>query len=217
MKIPGDKPGRALYLGLLPAWGLPGLLDWWFHRRSRIEEPNHGGVRESLIHMLMLAEGGLPIGLALFAEINPLVLSLMTGAAVAHEATVTWDLRVATASEREVVPAEQQTHSFLEAIPFTLALLTALHASAPQARRPSRSTWRLHRRPTPLPPAYVASVLLAGTFLSVVPHVEELVRCAGAPIELAESDVGATVRFPASGAAPDRKGGRTLPVRVQSD
>ena len=214
MKIPGDKPGRALYLGLLPAWGLPGLLDWWFHRRSRIEEPNHGGVRESMIHMLMLAEGGLPIGLALFVEINPLVLSLMTGAALVHEATVTWDLRVATASEREVVPGEQQTHSFLETIPFALALLAALHALAPEARQPSRSTWRLHRRPTPLPPAYVASVLLAGTLLSVVPHVEELVRCARAPMKVAESDVGATVKLPASGAAPDRKHEEPPPVPI---
>jgi hypothetical protein len=109
-----DAAGRLLYYGLIPAWALPGLADWWFHRRSAIEEPENGSTNESLMHLAMLAEGSIPIGLALLAEINPLVLSLMLGAALAHEATVTWDLSIATGSQREVVPLEQQTHSLLE-------------------------------------------------------------------------------------------------------
>ena len=60
-----------LYWGLIPAWGVPGLVDWWFHRRSGIERPDHGGTEESLIHSLMLAESGLPVLLALLGEVNP--------------------------------------------------------------------------------------------------------------------------------------------------
>src|SRR5580698_2792253 len=104
--LPADAVGRALFLGVLPAWGIPGLADWWFHRQSAIQEPDHGGERESLLHVLMFAEGFVPMGLALFAEFNPAALTLIGGSALVHQLTALWDLRVATASEREVSPGE---------------------------------------------------------------------------------------------------------------
>ena len=72
----------ALLYGLLPMWMAVALLDWWHHRRARIEET--AGTRESLIHCLMLAEGGLPLLLALFLEVNAPLLALMAVAFLAH-------------------------------------------------------------------------------------------------------------------------------------
>jgi hypothetical protein len=123
-----DPAGRVLFLGVLPAWGLPGLVDWYLHRRTQIDKPGHGGSRESAIHLLMLVEGFVPLALVVFAEVNPLVLVLMGGAALLHEATAYWYLSVATSSDREVGPAEQQVHSVRETVPFLLVVLAALHA-----------------------------------------------------------------------------------------
>src|SRR5947208_2924975 len=55
---------RYLLYGVVPAWFVPGVLDWLQHRRTRIERT--AGVRESLIHLLMMTEIGVPITLALF-------------------------------------------------------------------------------------------------------------------------------------------------------
>jgi hypothetical protein len=174
---PERVSGRLLYNGLLPLWGIPGLIDWWFHRRSHIEEPGHGGAKESALHLVLLGEGAVPIALALFSQLNPLSLALMTGSAVVHEATVCWDLSVATASERKVSPGEQLIHSALEVTPFLLVLLAGLHAGPSIERQTPSDRWRLQRRSTPLSAAYVAVVLALGGLLSGLPHAEELLRC----------------------------------------
>ena len=172
-----DAAGRVLFGVLLPLWALPGLVDWWFHRRSDIQEPKNGGVRESLLHLVMLGEGAPSLGLALWAEINPLVLTLMAGGAILHEATVTRDLAVASESDRQVTPGEQQVHSFLETIPFLLVLLSALHAQPGIRDLPADPRWALRSKAQPLPRRYVAGVVLLGTLLGALPHTEELIRC----------------------------------------
>ena len=173
---PDGLTGRVLYLGILPAWGLPGLADWACHRRSRIEDPERGGLRESLLHILMFAEGAIPLGLTLLAETNPLAVSVLTGSAVLHEATANWDLRVAVESDREISPFEQQIHTALEAIPFVVCLLSALQMSS--TRGTAHPRWRIRRKSHPLPAAYVAAVLLVTGVTGVLPHLEELWRCA---------------------------------------
>jgi hypothetical protein len=173
--LPTDAAGRALFLAVLPAWGIPGLADWWFHRRSAIQEPGHGGVRESLLHILMFAEGSAPLGLALLAELNPAALTLLAGSAVAHQATALWDLRVAHSSEREVTPGEQQIHTALEAIPFVVCLLALLHGVT--AADPSNPRWRLRTKVNPLPVRYVLGVVALAGATGAAPHLEELVRC----------------------------------------
>jgi hypothetical protein len=172
---PDDPAGRLLYLGLLPAWGLPGLADWVCHRRSRIEDPERGGRRESLLHILMFMEGAIPLGLTLLAETNPLVVSTLAVSAAVHEATANWDLRVAHHSDREVSPFEQQVHTALEAIPFVVCLLSALQGQSSEGwtRRP----WELRRKSRPLPAAYVLGILLATGITGVLPHLEEFWRC----------------------------------------
>jgi len=44
---------------ILPLWSAAGLADWWMRRRSDIEHT--AGARESAIHTLMMAEGGIPL------------------------------------------------------------------------------------------------------------------------------------------------------------
>ncbi len=141
-----------LWWGLIPAWGVPGLVDWWYHRRSGIERPDHGGTEESLIHSLMLAESGLPVLLALLGEANPAALAVMTAAALAHEAAARRDVALASGSAREVTAGEQQTHSFLETLPFVLVGLLAA-SNWPRLRSTWRqpSSWRLRRRDALLP------------------------------------------------------------------
>ena len=142
------------------------------HRRSRIEIPENGGLRESLLHVLMLTEGAIPLGLTLFAEPTPLMVSALAASAVVHQTTAAWDVRVADDSDRRVSPLEQQIHSALEATPFIVCLLGALRMTG-TADRP----WKMRRTSRPLPATYVAAVLLATAATGVLPHVEELWRC----------------------------------------
>jgi hypothetical protein len=56
---PADASLRYLMYVLLPAWFVPGVVDWWMHRRTRIERTS--GLPESLIHALMMTEVGVPV------------------------------------------------------------------------------------------------------------------------------------------------------------
>jgi hypothetical protein len=170
---------RYLLYGLLPAWFIPALLDWNQHRRSRIEITS--GTRESLIHLLMMAEVGVPITLVLLCEINPLVLSTILASIAAHEATALWDVTAAERSGRRVTTWEQHVHSFLESLPIMAAsALGCLHwrevrELARGAR--SRDAWRLRWKQNPLPGGYLAAVAAAVAAAIVVPYGEELYRC----------------------------------------
>src|SRR5436305_4005239 len=50
---------RYLLYFLMPLWMVTGLLDWYHHRRTKIEKT--AGTHESMIHILMMSEIGLPI------------------------------------------------------------------------------------------------------------------------------------------------------------
>jgi hypothetical protein len=54
---------------VLPLWVIAGFADYLCHRASNIGHAN--GMRESIIHWLMLAEVGLPLGLAVFSVSTP--------------------------------------------------------------------------------------------------------------------------------------------------
>ncbi len=176
----GDATTRYLLYGLLPSWFAPGLADWVMHRRTRIEET--AGLKESLIHSLMMTEVGIPIALTLRYEINPLLLSVQLGATAAHEATALWDVRTAVRSERDVKPLEQHIHSFLESLPFAaLASLMCLHAdqvkSLLRGGRDDPHAWRLVPRRRPLSRGYLAGVGAAIGACVLLPYGEELLRC----------------------------------------
>ena len=163
---------RSLLIGLLcltlPPWLLAGFADWFCHRRTLIERT--AGPRESALHLLLYLSIAVPLGLALFLEINALLLAFMTVCVLAHMAVSLWDTRYAQ-PRRHISPLEQQIHSYLEMLPvFALALAIVLHWEA--VRDPA---WSLSVRRQPLPAAWSWGVLLA-----LVPGllliVEELLR-----------------------------------------
>jgi hypothetical protein len=169
---------RFLLYGVLPLWFVPSVADWWMHRRSHIEDTS--GVRESAVHALMMTEAGIPVAAGLLAKVNPLVLTTMAGAAVAHGATAVWDVTLAT-HEREVHPVEQHIHSFLEVLPLTAAAFTAcLHWDMVRATvrgDGGADRWKLLPKDRPLPAPYLAGIAGAIGVFVVLPYAEEMVRC----------------------------------------
>ncbi len=171
-KSPPKRRARSFFLLIaLPAWLGPGLLDWWCHRRTHIEEPGNGGVKESFIHSVMFGEAGVPILLAATFEMNPLLITLMTGGAAVHEATAMLDVRVALESDRRLSQWEQHVHSFLEVMPFWIVPLMAL------LHEPMTARWSLTRRPSVLSKRDLAVVASGVTVLGALPYVEEFLRC----------------------------------------
>lgn len=169
---------RILLYGVLPLWFVPSVADWAMHRRTHIEDTT--GVRESAVHALMMTEAGIPVVAALVARINPLVLTTMGAAALAHGATAVWDVALAS-GDRELRPIEQHIHSFLEVLPLSAATFTAaLHWDQVRAAlRGGRSPddWKLLPKDRPLPAPYLAGIAAAVGLFVVAPYTEEMVRC----------------------------------------
>lgn len=172
-----DVARLALMYFVMPVWLVVGFADYLCHRASHIERTS--GPKESVLHLLLLAEMGVPVALALFFEINALIIAVMIVAFVLHEATTLWD--VAYASEtREVTPIEQHVHGYMQLLPLlALTLVSVLHwpqfiALFGFGAEPPRLTLTL--RQEPLPWLYVGSVIVAVLILDVLPFIEELLR-----------------------------------------
>ncbi|ANN69747.1 diguanylate cyclase [Bordetella bronchialis] len=173
----GDAALRILMYFIMPLWIAAGTADYLCHRRTDIAHT--AGPKESVLHLLMFAEIGVPLVACLFLEINALVFLLMILAFIAHEATALWDVSYAT-SRRHVGPFEQHVHSFLELLPLAAGILVAvLHwpqflALFGLGSEPAR--WDLRLKETPLPTGYIVFVLLASALLEALPYLEELLR-----------------------------------------
>jgi hypothetical protein len=162
---------------VLPVWLIAGFADWLCHRATHIESTT--GAKESLIHLLMFAEVGIPLLAAMFLEVNALVIAAMIVAFFVHEATAMWDVRYATTA-RTVSPIEQHVHSFLEMIPLMgLVIVVALHWSQFLALFGAGSetarfdlTWK-HQQ---LPVAYIAVVMIVIVLFELLPYLEEFFR-----------------------------------------
>lgn len=163
---------------VVPLWLAAGVADWLCHRRTHIQDTS--GPKESLIHLLMLVEMGVPVLAALLLEITAAVLALMVAAFVLHEATALWDVRYSS-SRRTVTPIEQHIHSFLEIVPLMgLAFVAVLHwpqMLALLGLGPESADWGLRPKRDPLAPGYVVAVLTAVGLFEALPYGEELWRC----------------------------------------
>lgn len=169
---------RYLLYFLMPLWMGAGLLDWYHHRRTKIEKT--AGTRESMIHILMMSEIGLPIMVGLFIEVNPFVLAMMIVAFFLHEATAYWDVSYAV-GRRDVTPSEQHVHSFLELIPFmAVSFMICLYWDqflelVKVGKEPIRFELRAKRQP--LARNYVEGIVAATAATVVLPYAEEFWRC----------------------------------------
>lgn len=164
---------------VMPLWLAAGFTDWLCHRATHIEVTS--GVRESLIHLLMFAEVGIPLLAALFLQVNAGILSLMILAFFIHDLTALWDVSYAVTA-RWVSPIEQHVHSFLEMVPL-MALLLVISRHWGQflalfgfGEEPP--SFQLAWKQEPLPTGYVVVMLASIVLLELVPYAEELWRCA---------------------------------------
>lgn len=162
---------------VLPLWLVAGCADWLCHRASHIESTT--GAKESLIHLLMFIEVGIPLLAAMFLDVNALIIALMIVMFFVHEATALWDVSYATTA-RIVTPIEQHVHSFLEMIPL-MAILSvvslhwgqflALFGAGPEPLRTTIS-WKSE----PLPVMYVLTIMTVVLLFEFLPYMEELLR-----------------------------------------
>jgi hypothetical protein len=162
--VSGDVPSLIIgfmFWVLLPVWVLAGVADYLLHRRTAIELTS--GAKESALHVLQVAEVGVPLLAGLFLEINSLVLALMIVFAIAHTLTALWD-GTYTTPRRFISPLEQHVHSHLEYLPLVaVSLVALLHWDAllgifgAGAVAPS---WSLELKQRPIPTPYVVTVLL---------------------------------------------------------
>ncbi|RTL72881.1 MAG: diguanylate cyclase, partial [Hyphomicrobiales bacterium] len=73
--MPADSMVIILMYFVLPVWLVAGFADWLCHRATHIESTT--GAKESLIHLLMFGEVGIPLLAAMFLEINALIIGVM--------------------------------------------------------------------------------------------------------------------------------------------
>jgi hypothetical protein len=174
---PAEVAQFMLMYFVLPLWLLAGFADYLCHRASGIEHTS--GAKESLLHLLLFAEMGVPVLAAIFLEINALIIAVMIVCFLLHEATSFWDVSYA-AKLREITPVEQHVHSFLEMLPLMgLLLIVVLHwgqflSLFGFGAEPASFTLALKQNPLPWP--YVVAMLAAVALLELLPFVEELIR-----------------------------------------
>lgn len=176
MSHPAAAETILLYF-VLPVWLLAGFADYLCHRATRIELTS--GYKESLLHLLMLAEIGIPLMAAMFFEINALIIAIMIVCFVLHQLTAWWDTTFAS-QKRTIPPIEQHVHSFLELMPLT-AMLIVTALNWPQflslwGLGPEAARYDLVLKQHPLPWQFVAGFLSASVLFEVLPFLEEFVR-----------------------------------------
>ncbi|NDV91133.1 diguanylate cyclase [Alteromonas sp. 345S023] len=172
-----DPTLTILMYFVIPLWLVAGIADWFCHRRSNISTTS--GAKESLIHLLMFTEVGVPLVLVLLFEVNSFIIFISILFFFLHELTALWDVSYAV-SKRKVGPIEQHIHSFLEMIPLlALVLIVARHWTQftslfqPGGFPPEVS---LQFKQTPLPPVYLIVVLAVALMLEFGPYLEEYIR-----------------------------------------
>lgn len=165
---------------VFPVWLLSGVADYAWHARTDIAHTS--GRHESALHLLQLAEIGVPMLAFLFFEVDALLLALMCAGVLAHTLTASRDIRYAS-HRREITPGEQIVHCFLFVMPWVaLALVIILHwpVLAAVFDPTTPSDWRLHVRRPMFPVSMLVAVLLASALLGVLPALWEFLRTSAA-------------------------------------
>lgn len=168
---------NAILYVCLPLWLVMGFLDYWCHKKSRIELTT--GMKESAFHAVMGVQVGIPIFLGLFFKINVLLLLIMIAVLILHEVVAHHDVDYAL-NTREISITETHVHSFLEVIPFVIVgLIVCINWSAfvdlVTLNWSGQLGFVLRQRPINLD--YIVNYVLLLLFADVVPFIEEFIRC----------------------------------------
>ena len=121
MTNPGESQ-LVLYLILyviLPIWTVAGAVDWWCHRRTKIEKTAAAREPRSTI---MGVQVGLPILACLMFEVNVLLMLFCFFILITHEYVAHQDIVYAT-PRRHISHLETHVHSYLSTVPFYLVSL----------------------------------------------------------------------------------------------
>ena len=171
-----DTISKFLLYFLYPLWLVVGVADYLCHRLTRIEHTS--GLPESMFHLAQFGQIGLPLLAGLLLELNASMLLLMLLAALAHTLTAWWDIAYSE-RRRRIAPFEQLVHGFLIVIPVVAtALVIAQHwESFSAVWNATSSDWSLRWKLYPIPPPYLAAVLLPAAVFSAIPAAEEFIRC----------------------------------------
>lgn len=158
----------VLSVVLFPLWLAAGVGDYVCHRATKIEATS--GVIESVSHLALASLMGTGVLALMFLEMNAFLLALLVALFVGHEVVTQLDLRWAVPL-REVGPAEQQIHSFLEAIPFAAVTLVSVVVI-------SKSNWDFaFALKDGTNWTAVTAMLAAMTVFGAIPYWEEFWRC----------------------------------------
>jgi hypothetical protein len=173
-----DAATWILMFVVFPTWVAAGLADWWCHRATGIAHTS--GLRENLLHWLMYAQMGLACAAVALLEVNAMVLAIVAGAFLVHEATVYADLDYTTV-RRDVAPSEQMVHSFMELLPLVSLALLAV-AAWPQAQAifglgEGVADWALRPKAQPWPTAYLLGAAGASALFNALPLAQETGSC----------------------------------------
>jgi hypothetical protein len=167
----------VLYFAM-PLWMTMGFADYLCHRATQIERTS--GLKESLLHALMLIEMGIPVVLCLYFEVTALILVFMIVMFFIHEATALADIAYAQ-DKRAIWLIETHIHSYLGVLPFMMgSFVICLNWHQFQALVGASSTpadFGLRWRDPHFPIIYhlVMNGLLL--VLLVIPYAEEAWRC----------------------------------------
>ena len=172
----------VLYLILyviLPIWTIAGTVDWWCHRKTKIEETS--GLKESIIHSIMGIQVGLPIIACLVFEVNVLLMLFCFFILITHEYVAHQDIVWAT-PRREISHLEIHAHSYLSTVPFYLIGLIVVRRWDTFIKMitldwSGEMSLVLRSEPIGGTPYYLPYYLTFALCVGVVPYVEENIRC----------------------------------------
>jgi hypothetical protein len=181
MTNPGESQ-LVLYLilyVLLPIWTIAGALDWWCHRRTKIEE--NSGLRESIIHSIMGIQVGLPIIACLVFEVNVLLMLFCFFVLITHEYVAHQDIVYATPLRR-ISHLETHVHSYLSTVPFYLISLIVVRRWDTFIKMitldwSGEMSLVLRQEPIGGTPYYLPYYLAFAFCIGVIPYIEENIRC----------------------------------------
>lgn len=167
-------------LGIVMAlWIAAGTVDWWCHRRTRIEATS--GLAESVFHWALFFQMGAAVLASLFLRPTAGLVAFLLAMWLLHEVATWLELRM-VAPVRTITPLEQMVHSFMEILPLAGVMLLcqpALDAwlAAPEEARGTTLDWRWRMRselpPWPVLGGFVVAIVLCNVLLLA----EESWRC----------------------------------------